>query len=106
MEVHLTCFITHLLGFIPLFVAWNAQRCTSLRHAIGWTVAAWAGWGVVLLERLFPTRATSAAFTYLALCLSSCAGIAVLGARRPGVGAWNFVVGGLLAILLLPIAEG
>jgi hypothetical protein len=32
--------------------------------------------------------------------------VAVLGARRPGVGAWNFVVAGLLAVLFLPVAEG
>jgi hypothetical protein len=31
--------------------------------------------------------------------------VAVLGARRPGVGAWNFVVLGLLAVMLLPLAE-
>jgi hypothetical protein len=30
----------------------------------------------------------------------------VLGARRPGAGAWNFVILGLLAVLLLPVAEG
>ena len=43
---------------------------------------------------------------YLALCLTSCAAVAVLGARRPGVTAWNFVVLSQLAILLVPIAEG
>jgi hypothetical protein len=106
MEVHLTCFIIHGLGIIPLSVAWNAQKCTTLRHAILWTITAWAGWGVVLLEQIFPTPTFSASITYLALCLSSCAGMAVLGARRPGAGAWNFVVCGLLAVLLLPIAEG
>jgi hypothetical protein len=42
--------------------------------------------------------------SYLALCLTGCAGIAVLGARRPGVGAWNFVVIGLLAVMLVPLA--
>jgi hypothetical protein len=42
----------------------------------------------------------------LALCLTGCAAVAVLGARRPGVAAWDFVVGGLLAVLLLPVAEG
>ncbi len=31
--------------------------------------------------------------------------IAVFGARRPGVTAWNFVVAGLLAVLLLPIVQ-
>jgi hypothetical protein len=30
----------------------------------------------------------------------------VLGARRPGVGAWNFVVVGLLVVLMRPLAEG
>jgi hypothetical protein len=38
---------------------------------------------------------------YLALCLTGCVGVAVLGARRPGVGAWDFVLLGLLAVLLL-----
>jgi hypothetical protein len=32
--------------------------------------------------------------------------VAVFGARRPGVAAWNFVVGSLLVVLLLPVAEG
>ena len=32
--------------------------------------------------------------------------MAVLGARRPGVGPWNFVLLGLLAVMLLPLAEG
>jgi hypothetical protein len=48
----------------------------------------------------------SVAASYLALALTGCAGMAVLGARRPGVIAWNFVVAGLLAVLLLPLAEG
>lgn len=43
--------------------------------------------------------------SYLALCLTGCAGVAVLGARRPGVDAWNFVLLGLLAVMLLPLAE-
>ena len=42
---------------------------------------------------------------YLALCLSACALVAVLGARQPGMAAWNFVVAGLLAILLMPLVE-
>jgi hypothetical protein len=41
----------------------------------------------------------------LALCLTGCAGVAVLGARRPGVRAWNFVVLGLLIVLLMPLVE-
>jgi hypothetical protein len=37
--------------------------------------------------------------------LTGCAGVAVLGARRPGVNAWNAVVVALLAVDLLPLAE-
>ena len=47
-----------------------------------------------------------AALGYTALSLTGCAGVAVLGARRPGVGPWNFVLLGLLAVMLLPLAEG
>jgi hypothetical protein len=41
----------------------------------------------------------------MALCLTGCAAVAVLGARRPGVGPWNFVVLALLAVNMLPLAE-
>lgn len=43
---------------------------------------------------------------YLALCLTGAAGVAVLGARRPHVLAWDFVVLGLLTVMLLPLLEG
>jgi len=42
---------------------------------------------------------------YSALSLTGCAAVAVLGARRPGVTAWNFVVVALLAVDLLALAE-
>ena len=53
-----------------------------------WAGGAWAAW-------VATTWAPGPLATYLALCLSACAGVAVLGARRPGVTAWNFVVAGL-----------
>ena len=83
----------------PLWNAWHATAATTLRHALVWAAAAWAAWLLALA-----TRADVA--TYLALSLSGCAGVAILGARRPGVGAWNFVVAGLLAVFLLPVAQG
>jgi hypothetical protein len=46
------------------------------------------------------------AVRYLALALTGCAEVAVLGARRPGVAAWNFVIAGLLIVVLLPLAQG
>jgi hypothetical protein len=86
----------------PLWRAWRANRRTPLRPALLWALAAWAAWlPVVAIETPAGTLSR-----YLALGLTGCAGVAVLGARRPGVGAWNFVVAGLLAVLLLPVAEG
>jgi hypothetical protein len=91
-------------GLMPLVLAWRAHRATSLAHALVWAMVAWLSWAAALLldgaERtnLDPWR-------YGALCLTGCAGIAVLGARRPHVFAWNFVVLGLFAVMLLPLVE-
>jgi hypothetical protein len=82
----------------PLWLAWRATAHTTLRATMGWLSAAWVAWLLALALR-------DDLAGYLALSLSACAGIAVLGARRPGVGAWNFVVAGLLAVLLLPMAQ-
>jgi hypothetical protein len=88
-------------GFYPLWFAWRANQRTTLRHAILWAAFAWIAWIGAALLGPDALRAR-----YLALSLTGCAGVAVLGARRPGVTAWNFVVAGLLAVLLLPVAEG
>jgi hypothetical protein len=95
-----------LTGFCPLGRAWRANRRTALRYAVGWAVAAWAGWAAAALAAAVRPGADGGLTAYLALCLTGCAGVAVLGARRPGAGAWNFVVAGLLAVLLLPVARG
>jgi hypothetical protein len=89
-----------LSGLYPLGRAVLANRTTTLRPALAWAAAALAAWVAT------PLDPASLAVPYLALCLSGCAGVAVLGARRPGVGAWNFVVGGLLAVQMLPVASG
>jgi hypothetical protein len=88
-------------GLYPLSRAWQANRQTTLRQTLAWTAAAWAAWVFAPWA-----EANEPLALYLALSLTGCAGVAVLGARRPGVGAWNFVVAGLLAVLLLPVAEG
>ena len=85
-----------LAGFYPLLVAWRSSAGSTIRHALGWAVAAWAAWCV----------GVSAEWRYVALCLTACAGVAVLGARRPGAGAWHFVVAGLLVTLMLPLLTG
>lgn len=91
-------------GYV-LYCAWQANRHTSLRQAMTWAVGAWGGWLLAAVAEL--VRGDNVPeMRYVALCLTGCAGVAVLGARRPGVGPWNFVVAGLLAVLLLPFAEG
>jgi hypothetical protein len=86
-------------GFYPLYRAWRGSAGTTLRHAVVWATLAWVGWcAAVLLNGL--------SLRYLALCLTACAGVAVLGARRPGVAAWNVVVIGLLVALCRPFLEG
>ncbi len=87
-------------GFYPIYRAWRGSTGSTLRHAIAWGVLAWTIWcSAVLVEG-------SQTFRYLGLCLTACTGVAVLGARRPGAMAWNFVVAGLLAALCRPFLEG
>jgi hypothetical protein len=92
----------------PLHRAWRASRGSTLRHTLAWATLAWLPWWYLAFgTAVFDGRgAMPEAVTYVPVCLTACAGVAVLGARRPGVGAWNFVVLGLLVILLLPFAEG
>jgi hypothetical protein len=100
------CWLIFLLGAVAFSNAWRRLRATSLTHALVWAVVAWLAWGVVVwLDQFGPAAALTPA-RYVALCLVGCAGSAVLGARRPGVAAWDFVVLGLLAVFLLFLAEG
>jgi hypothetical protein len=98
-----TLFVTTVY---PVWYAWRANRRTSLVQAVNWAVSAWTVWGLLVVSTAASSAPQTLLLRHLALCLTGCAGVAVLGARRPGVGAWNFVVFGLLAVLLLPQAEG
>ena len=102
--------MTAVLGIIllsdlfPFVSAIRANWGTPLIHALSWALAAWLGWaGVVATQSYLGMEAP--ALRWLALALTGCAGMAVLGARRPGAGAWHFVVLALLAILLLPLGQ-
>src|SRR5262245_42060056 len=95
-----------LLGAYPLWRAWQAAQPTSMAHALHWAVVTWSAWTALLLtDDLYPMAGRDTV-RYLALSLTACCVVAVLGARRPNVAAWNFVVAGLLAVLLLPVAQG
>lgn len=95
-----------ITGGYPLAKALCANRATTLRQPLLWALLAWTAWVGVAWSRVLRPGLEESAATYAALCLTGCAGIAVLGARRPGVSAWNFVVIGLLAVLFLPILNG
>lgn len=92
-------------GLYPLLRAWRAQRQSSLAHAVVWAGAAWLGWGVALVAGA-PGNFGLDPWRYFALSLTGAAGVAVLGARRPRLAAWDMVVVGLLAVMMLPLGEG
>ncbi len=99
------CLLVWLTGVYPLWRAWQANRETSLLHAVCWAIASWAAWGAALASAArWPSLAATVS-CYSALSLTGCAAVAVLGARRPGVRTWNFVVVALLAVELLALAE-
>jgi hypothetical protein len=92
-----------LTGFYPIQRAWRDNRRTTLRPAVAWAAGAWAAWCLAAWVSAARPGAEAPLSRYFALCLTACAAVAVLGARRPGAAAWNFVVAGLLAVLLLPV---
>jgi hypothetical protein len=99
-------FLVFLTAGWPLARAWLANRRTALIQAIHWAWATWLAWLLTIALGETPANQTGVEpARYLALSLTGCAGVAVLGARRPQVGAWNFVVLGLLAVHVLPLAE-
>src|SRR5262245_40332365 len=100
------CGLALLTGAWPLWRAWQANRRTTLRQAVLWATAAWAAWVLVFLGPALTADFDPALGRHAALALTVCAGVAVLGARRPGGAAGNFVVCGLLVVLMLPVAEG
>jgi hypothetical protein len=100
----LTCAVVLTAGF-PVVVAWRANQRTTLKQSIAWAAGAWACWLLTFVALALEDFENAGLGRHLSLSLTGCAGVAVLGARRPGVQAWNFVVCGLLAVLLLPLAQ-
>ena len=88
-----------MTGAVPLVVAWRATDGSTIRPALVWAGLAWIAW---LGAAMVPHTLSS----YAALTLTAGAGVAVLGARRPVVGAWNFIVGSLLVVFWMAWAEG
>jgi hypothetical protein len=93
-----------LIGLLPLMLAVRANRETSLLHALIWAIIAWLGWGLAFFLSDSEQAALEPA-RFLALALTGCAGVAVLGARRPYVMAWNLVIAALLPVMVSPLVE-
>src|SRR5438445_13210671 len=79
-------------GFYPIVCAARSNRKTTLLHAIAWALIAWFFWSAANVLTAFQKEPESSLVSLLALALSGCASMAVLGARRPGVGAWDLVI--------------
>jgi hypothetical protein len=99
------CLLVWLTAMYPLGRAWQANRQTSLLYTTYWAISAWAAWGLAIASAIDWPSLSATASCHLALSLTGCAAVAVLGARRPGAAPWNFVVAALLAVDLLPLAE-
>jgi hypothetical protein len=84
---------------VPLAIAWRANTGWTIRLALAW---GWLGWLAWVGLACWPCTETA----YAAVTLTAAAGVAVMGARRPGIVAWNFIVASLLVILWISWVEG
>src|SRR5438477_8254940 len=93
-------------GFYPIVLAVRANRKTTLLHAIAWALVAWLFWSAGAVLGTFNHEAESFLAALVALGFTGCASAAVLGARRPGVAAWNFVIIALFFVMIFLWMEG
>lgn len=95
-------FIALLTCGLVLRPLWRSVAGTTLRTAVGWGLVVWASWCVtwsctLLMPHLPPGILDQ--LWYWTVAISVIPAMAVLGARRPGYGAWNFFV--LVPLLLV-----
>ena len=83
------------------WAVWRNAR-TSLLHAACWALSAAVAWCLLGLPRL-QVASSSNPWFWIVFGATAAPIIALLGARRPTVLAWNFVVIGFLATLLFPV---
>ncbi len=95
------------MGLCVLLAVRRAVLQTTLAGAWWWLLAALVGWaGAELADALaLVSRGNLDSLRLATISLSFCPIVAVLGAKRPQNGAWNFVVLSLWGIVALPAAE-
>lgn len=82
---------------------------TTAVASVRWAMFAWF-WLTLLpwledLAAVAPASGRQVDWTFLAGCASLCPGMAILGARRPQQFAWQWIVGSLWLVLILPVLE-
>jgi hypothetical protein len=98
-------------GVVPIARAILANRRSSLLDSLIVCLFAWLAWGAAFLldevlgQPAFAQDGGVPPLHYSALSLTGCTAIAVLGARRPGVFAWNLVVLALFCVMMWPLFE-
>jgi hypothetical protein len=102
--------LASLAGAIPPWArGWKAADGTALRGALAW-VAVGIGLGIAAqavagFEPVFLGRPWAGRLTYLMVLAALAALISVLGARRPGSGAWSILMVLLVVVFLIPWLE-
>ena len=81
-------------GFYPFYRAWQANKRTTLIHAIAWAFLAWLAWGAALILGQ-PYKTGADPWRYVGLCLTGAAGSRRFGrtpVRKPAHGTWSLSV--------------
>jgi hypothetical protein len=102
--------LTLLLATWPLVRAWRAARGTALRASVIWAGIA-VGVGILsqiaaMREPFDSGQPISGHLSYLTTMAAIAMLISVLGARKPGGGAWAILMSLLLLVFLIPWMEG
>lgn len=102
-RVPLAVVLTLVSGGLLLAAGPHLRR-TTLFHPWLWVGVAWLSLHALLWTCLLSSP-PAAAWQLVAGCATICPLMALLGAKRPQHIAWQFVVGSLLGMLLLPALE-
>ena len=100
-----TAWVLGALAAGQLLAALGRLRGTTLVAPIAWALSAV---GMLVVSATYGPRDTPADhyLGYAAAVFLLAPGLAVLGAKRPQSGAWQFIVATFLGILMLPVLNG